>query len=243
MASTGVLVLTATELEASRLARGLRLRRLAVPGAYGGPRCHLGVVGVRAGLLSERWVGWLAALGTPRPLVVSAGLCGGLDPALRRADLVLPGVVIGADGRWAASAAHHARAVELLGGRARVGDLAAAAEVAATPAAKAALRARTGAVAVDMESAAILRQAAAVGCPALVVRGVSDGAGDALSPALLGAMGPDGRLRAAAVAALLARPAAWPALLRLRRATALALAAVAAAVERLIEFSPALTED
>jgi nucleoside phosphorylase len=51
-------------------------------------------------------------------------------------------------------------------------------EVAATAEAKAALFASTGAVAVDMESSLILAHAAGSGCPALVVRGVSDAANE-----------------------------------------------------------------
>jgi hypothetical protein len=42
---------------------------------------------------------------------------------------------------------------------------------------------------------------------------------------------------------VLASPAAWPALLRLRRATAAALATVSEAIQQIVEFSPALAED
>ena len=82
-------------------------------------------------------------------------------------------------------------------------SLATSVEVLATPGAKAGLRARTGAGAVDMESAAILRRAAAAGIPALVVRAVSDTADEAVPAALGRLVTPDGRARAAqAVAAL-----------------------------------------
>ncbi len=50
----------------------------------------------------------------------------------------------------------------------------------ATAEAKAALFASSGAVAVDMESSVILAHAAAAGCPTLVVRGVSDAAGESV---------------------------------------------------------------
>jgi adenosylhomocysteine nucleosidase len=245
---SGIVILTATDVEAAALARGLRLPRLASsPGrVYGGDGCRLGVVGPRAALLPERWSMLRADLA--RPLVVSAGVCGGLDPSLRRGDLVVPETVLGLLGeRWDVARLYHSRALEALdamGRRACSGRLVQAADVVATPADKAALLAATGALAVDMESATILRTAQAAGCPALVMRGVSDDAGETLPRALLAAVGADGRLRRGrAVAALAASPAAWLRVLGLRRATALALAAVAGAIQWLIEFSALLAED
>jgi len=246
----GILVLTATEVEAAALARGLSLPRIASPSgrAYAAGPLHLAVVGLRASLLPAMLPLMLpgdVALTRGRPLVISAGLCGGLDPALRAGDLVLPSGVVDARGeRHEVARRHHARAQERLEGRARTGDLLEVADVVATPAAKAALFMRTAAVAVDMESAHILRAAAAAGCPALVVRAVSDAAGEALPPPLLDVVAPGGRLRPGrALGAVLASPAAWPALLRLRRATAAALATVSEAIQGIVEFSPALAED
>ncbi len=88
---TRVLALTALDVEAARLARYLRLRR--VPGhAWGHYRrgpievVAIGLGGLR---LEER------AGRCPRPtLVVSAGTCVALDPALAPGDLVVPEVVI-----------------------------------------------------------------------------------------------------------------------------------------------------
>ena len=101
-------------------------------------------------------------------------------------------------------------------------------EVAATAEAKAALFASSGAVAVDMESSVILAHAAAAGCPALVVRGVSDTAGESVPLELVDLMTPEGRLRPVrALALTVTRPRLLPRALALRQATRRALGAVA----------------
>ncbi|HEY3190235.1 MAG TPA: hypothetical protein VGJ70_22280, partial [Solirubrobacteraceae bacterium] len=97
-----------------------------------------------------------------------------------------------------------------------------------TPAAKRALRERTGAVAVDMESGPVLAAAAARGLPALVVRGVADTADDSVSPELASLIDERGRLRierAARVA--IGRPDLLPQALRMALASRRALRAVA----------------
>jgi len=102
----------------------------------------------------------------------------------------------------------------------------------ATPEAKAALRAATGAVAVDMESAVILEAAAARGFPSLVVRAVTDEARETLPDEVMRLMGADGRIRGAGLLAL-TRPRVLRRALQLRRSTSLALLSVAASLGRL----------
>jgi len=98
----------------------------------------------------------------------------------------------------------------------------------ATVAAKAALHARTGAVAVDMESSVVLSFAARAGCPTLVVRGVSDAAGEDVPAELIGLVTEAGKLRPARALALsVTRPSVLPRAFALRPATQRALAAVA----------------
>jgi len=91
--------------------------------------------------------------------------------------------------------------------------------VAVTAAEKRALRERTGAGAVDMESAAIARKAAEWGVNFRVVRAVSDTAADDLPLDFNSYRGAEGRFSRTRIAlAALARPfAAVPALLRLDR--------------------------
>jgi hypothetical protein len=79
-----------------------------------------------------------------------------------------------------------------------------------------------------MESSLILAHAAGAGCPALVVRGVSDAASESVPPELMDLMTPTGKLRAArALAVMLTRPRVVPRALALRQATRRALTAVA----------------
>jgi adenosylhomocysteine nucleosidase len=221
------LICTAVELEAQVLARALELptlSSLAVP-AFGAGDVRVAVIGLRAGLLPTRWPALLTGLSDP--LVISAGVCGGLDPALAPGDLVLPDSVLGPAGELANVTPSHHRAAWALAPSARAGRLITMREVIATPEAKAALFARTGAVAVDMESSMILAAAAAAGLPSLVVRAVSDAAHDALPPDLIRLVTPEGRLRVAGAVALIAHPSVVPRAIQLRRAMRTALGKVA----------------
>jgi adenosylhomocysteine nucleosidase len=221
------LICTAVELEAQALARALGLSplsSLAVP-AFGAGDVRVAVIGLRAGLLPTRWPALLTGLADP--LVISAGVCGGLDPALAPGDLVLPDSVLGPAGELANVTPFHHRAAAALAPSAPTGRLITTREVIATPEAKAALFARTGAVAADMESSVILAAAAAAGLPSLVVRAVSDAADDALPPELIRLVTPEGRLRVAGAVALIAHPAVVPRAIELHRATRRALRRVA----------------
>jgi len=228
-----ILILTAVELEARALARALSLpllRSLSFP-AFGCGTILVAPVGLRAALLGSRWRALVSA--SDHPLVVSAGVCGGLDPALRAGDLVLPDIVINDAGlRLPVTGTVAQRAAAAGGAPARAGWLATSSRVVATPAAKAALRAATGAAVVDMESAAILEAAAAHGCASLVVRAVSDDAGETLPDELMRLLGADGRLRRRGALAL-ARPRVLARALQLRRSTRRALATVAGSLARL----------
>ena len=175
--------------------------------------------------------------GFGRPLVISAGVCGGLDPKVKRGTVVLPETVIGIRGeRCGVTVVQHRRYVEAFerwGIPFAEGMLATAAEVVASPDAKAALREATGAVAVDMESELILRAASEAACPALVLRGVSDDASDGLPLELLSLVTRDGRLRKGrAAAVILKHPTILARALMLQRATHLALLAVAKAIQK-----------
>jgi hypothetical protein len=223
-----ILILTAVELEARALARQLELPALSsLPfPAFGRGSLRLAPVGPRAGLLGERWP--TLRLGLDQPLVISAGVCGALSPDLRSGDLVLPESVLGpAAERLNVTPTAYARALALAG-TAHGGTLVTSSEVVATPEDKAALFARTGAVAVDMESSLILSHAVRTSCPALVVRGVADAAGESLPPELIGLVTEAGKLRTVrALALTVTRPGMLPRALALRQATRRALAAVA----------------
>ena len=231
-----ILILTAVELEARRLARDLELpllRRRPFP-IFGRGAVRISHVGLGAAYCAARWPALLADL--DRPLVVSAGVCGALDPRLMPGTLVVPDRVIDHAGRvHAVDARAHAAAAGRVGHAWSVAALVTVRAIVATPADKAALHARTGAAAVDMESAAIVESAAAAGLPALVIRGVCDGAAEPLPARLTRLVTPDGRLRLArAMVLTVARPGTVPQALGLRRQTHRALGAVSRALAALI---------
>jgi adenosylhomocysteine nucleosidase len=217
---THVLVLTAIDVEARGLARHLGLDRVGDSPwpHYRGGRIEIACVGLAAGALAER-----AARCAAPGLVVSAGACGALAPALAAGDLVVPEAVLDEQGGPAATD-------EVLP-LARAGTLISVTRLVATQAAKARLWMTTGALAVDMESAAIVRWARERGVRAAVVRAVSDTAHEAVPADLAALVEPGGRVRTtAALRAALARPRAIADAVHLGRGTSAALKAVAAAL-------------
>jgi hypothetical protein len=97
----------------------------------------------------------------------------------------------------------------------QVGTIVGSDTIIATAAQKQVLHAETGALAVDMESHIAARVAARHNLPFAIVRVISDSANEALPPAALVGMRPDGSMALGAVLASLARnPAQLPALIR-----------------------------
>jgi adenosylhomocysteine nucleosidase len=178
--------------------------------------------------------------------LVSFGLAGGLDPALRPGALVLADAVVLPDGRrLRVDAAWRARLAEALGaghlpprplGSAPEGRLsptrgegisvAGSGRLLVTAEEKRALREESGAVAVDMESHIVAEAAATAGLPFVVVRAISDPAGRALPPAALALVHPEGGIRLRALGKLLARPRELGGLVRLGLETRAALKAL-----------------
>jgi hypothetical protein len=172
----------------------------------------------------EQWAAF--AVLPPGSLVVLAGVAGGLTDA-HRDGAVRVGSVVAPDGReWRA---------EVPGSWAdpTVRCLAAD-EVLATPAAKRAAAAATGAAIVDLESAAFARIASARGWRWAIVRGISDAVDDRLPDGVAGWTDHSGRTRVGEVAAsLLARPWVLPQVIALGRRSAAAMRAVDAALRRI----------
>lgn len=150
--------------------------------------------------------------------LVSFGVAGGLDPALKAGTLVVPERVTNpAGGIWTAEPDWRAGVLRRIKGRlvTAEGLLLAGAGVLGTAAAKQAARRKTGAVATDMESAQVARAAQAEGLQFLAVRAVADEAGMVLPPAA-SAMGEGGTLRPGAlIGSLIRQPAQIPNLIDL----------------------------
>jgi adenosylhomocysteine nucleosidase len=177
--------------------------------------------------------------------ILSSGIAGALDPALKPSDVVIgtlaaPAVFPGAGrgpvtGQTAAegdaslllspqldpglrrgSALVEALA-RLLSG-VHCGTVVGNDTIAATLAQKRSLHEATGALAVDMESHIAARVAARHDLPFAIVRTISDGADHVLPPAALVGMKPDGGMALGAVLVSLARrPTQLPALIRTGR--------------------------
>jgi adenosylhomocysteine nucleosidase len=190
-------------------------RRLGLPVVVGG--------GTAAGAAAAAQ----CAVAAGATALVSFGLAGGLDPSLRRGELVVPTVVLG-DGAIPADCFTADPALtEWLGG-ATPHRLLAADAVAADVLTKQRLWQRTGAAALDLESGAVARTAAAQGLRFAVLRAICDPAGRDLPPAALAALDARGAIGLARVACAVAvQPGQIPALLRLAADAAAARHALA----------------
>ena len=171
----------------------------------------------------------------PRGLraVVSFGIAGGLDPALRPGDIVVC-THLDAQVRFAADPALVRRLSERLSerldgtpDRTVAGGLAGSDVAVMAVADKAALRTRTGALAVDMESHVAAAYAARHALPFAAIRVVCDPAGRALPAFAASALTPEGEPDIRAVlGALLRGRARIGELIRLGRDSSAAFAAL-----------------
>ncbi len=157
--------------------------------------------------------------------LLSFGFAGALDPALAAGAWLLPRAVTDGSGMLHGScAAWRERLAAAPGASAVDGTLLSCAQPLTTPASKSQARARTGAVAVDMESFAIARVALEQQLQFAVARVVIDTAADPLPQALLRAANARGEVNLARLlSGLAARPADVLALPRLARRYRLAL--------------------
>ncbi|MEO8927183.1 MAG: hypothetical protein ABI306_08470 [Caulobacteraceae bacterium] len=179
--------------------------------AGGGAKVIVG--GGRAGRLAVDLDGALAGGAAG---VVSFGLCGGLDPSLKAGDLL----VDCDDPAWRnrlLSALPKARAGRVVGGDAMVAGVEG----------KAALRERSGADGVDMESHIVTDLARRRAIPLAILRAISDPADRALPSAAQSGLKANGEGDIGAVLrALAARPWELPALIRTAREAGVAFAAL-----------------
>ncbi len=226
MAAVGIVAALATEAKilGNATRTGSSLRRLS-----DGTLVAISGMGPEAAARAARALGAAGVGG-----LVSWGVAGGLDPRLQPGDLVLANRVVGPDGAFVdPSLAWRAALAARLGGCTRIteGSLLTNPEALATVAEKARAFRTSGALAVDMESLAVGRAAAALGLPFLAVRVIVDAAVDLLPVAVMAASR-DGQVHIGRLlGGLLLAPRELGSLLRLAgryRAAARTLAIVAA---------------
>jgi adenosylhomocysteine nucleosidase len=132
---------------------------------------------------------------TPFSAVVSFGLAGGLEPALKPGTMIVASAVVAGGERRECSTALARMLIEGFAGAGvatREGLVAGVEAPVMTPQAKAALFRDSGALAVDMESHLAAAFAKRQGLPFAVARAVSDPARRALPPLAAKAVRPDG---------------------------------------------------
>jgi hopanoid-associated phosphorylase len=165
--------------------------------------------------------------------LLSFGIAGGLDPALRPGDLIVgTGVVVG-DHTLPCDAAWAERLHAAVPG-AKPGAIYGAANAVTFPAEKDSLFRRTRAVAVDLESAGMALACAEAGRPCAVLRAIADPASRAIPPSALKGLTPMGRIDSLPVLrSLLANLGEAGGLMRLGMETRTALGSLADAARRL----------
>lgn len=163
-------------------------------------------------------------------LLVSFGLAGGLDPALPAGTLLAPKEII------TPSRERFACWSEIDFPNAVTQPLAGSDMLLSSPEDKALLMARSGAVAVDMESHAVAYVARERGLPFLVLRAVTDTADMALPAFIAKSTAADGSTRLGPILlGLFRNPKNLPELLSLAKASDLAFAALRTALPLLLK--------
>lgn len=171
--------------------------------------------------------------------ILGAGVAGALSPELSAGELVASRQIYDASGP-APAPDERLLSRALSGAGVRSATLLTVAKPALSPSEKAVLATSIdgGAAAVDMESAVWAREAAAHGIPYVVIRAISDEAGERLPRYLSTCMDEDGSIRRSKVVArALAHPGSIPELLRMRRRVRDGARHLAAFLERFLSES------
>ena len=160
--------------------------------------------------------------------LVSFGIAGALEPTLTPGHIILAKSVIDGTGeQFQTDEAWYHALTETLAPNVdfTCGTIATMEKAAATASEKAALFARTGALAVDMESSGVAAVATRHNIPFIAIRSIADPASRKLPIAVLKGLAPDGTTRPLAVLLeLMLRPWELPGLMRLGRDSYTALA-------------------
>ncbi len=160
--------------------------------------------------------------------LMSFGIAGGLSPTLRPGSRIVATEVITEFDRYPALDSS-AKVI-----KAHTGAIYSSWSIVSTRQEKTEILARTGALAVDMESGPVARVAQENGVKFIALRTIADPAAHGLPPAALLALSPTGQPRILAVLwSVLKNPTQIPALIRTARETGKALKSLRRAVRRL----------
>ena len=147
--------------------------------------------------------------------LVSFGLCGGLAPDIETGDLIMPkavmmeGETLSLDGDWFEKISSDLP-------YAKTGKLISVNEAVTSPQAKALLHEQSGAMAVDVESFAVMQAAKAHNLPSLILRAVLDPSHQTLPEAALRGVNANGETQIwPVIKALIRHPQDLPDLIRL----------------------------
>ena len=167
--------------------------------------------------------------------LLSFGMAGGLSADLKAGAVIVASSVIAPDGTvFETSVSWLEKVRAVIGEDATIAAIAGSDAVVASPEAKRALAEDTGAIAVDLESHAVARVAAAVGVAVLIIRAVADPVDRAIPAWVLGKISDAGRPRTGAILAGLAlRPWDLAALVGLKGDSDRALASLRRVAGRL----------
>ena len=182
----------------------------------------------------------LRALADGAGALVAWGLAGGLAPPAATGVVMLPHRVARDGCEWLVDGDWHRRLVASLGRQFDICEAAlySADHVIASPREKAAIGRRTGAVAVDLETAGIAEAAVAAQVPFVAIRVIADGPDDALPERVAALVTEDGRTRFGALPAFILFPRRLRRLLRLARASRRARETLRRVAGRLAEAAP-----
>jgi adenosylhomocysteine nucleosidase len=208
------------------------LRSLVVEhGRLGGHDVALAATGDGARNAREGVVALLGASGARALIVI--GVSGALSPELATADLVVASRVTDEEGRMReADAESLGAATRATGGRAAVIMSARRIADSVDEKSRLAKQAGGGLAVVDLESASYVAAAELAGIPWIVLRAVSDTAGEALPPLLNRSLDDGGAVsRGRVLRGLLGDPGALPHLLTLRKRVAACALVLARAAE------------
>jgi len=164
--------------------------------------------------------------------LISFGVCGGLSPYVTAGDLILANEVQ-VDGKTLSVDAPWHAAIKAQFPQARAGLMLSVAQAITRVEAKHTAYETTSAVAVDVESFAVVEAANASGLPAIIIRAVLDGAKQSLPEAALSGVNEAGETQIwPVIKGLMKRPQDLPALMNLGRDSAKAQEGLKAVIRK-----------